>query len=343
MSEFRRDPITGRWRVVAEGRSARPNEYPFPPVSPTAEADCPFCEGHEARTPPEVAAVRGPTTEPDGPGWTVRAIPNRFPTVSSPSTPPVLESSRPFERAPAAGVHEVVIAGPQHSPDLGYLPPEHLRALFRLLRDRVRSLTDRPGIGAVLLFENRGPESGGTLPHPHLQLVATELVPFRLEEERAGFDRRTRPTTGRCLLESVVAAERAARERIVDDEGAFTAFAPFASEFPFELWLVPKRHATTFAEASDVEVDELATLLPRVLRGLDAISPRASYNWYVHGMRPRRGSVFHWHVELAPRLVRADGFELGAGTSVNPVAPEAAAEQFRDQFGRSAPAGSQKP
>ncbi len=314
---------------------ARPNDYSAPPPPRSAEEDCPFCEGHEGSTPLEIAAVRGARSPPNGPGWTVRAIPNRFPTVSPRSIadrPPI---SPLFEQAPAAGVHEVIVAGPKHSPDLAYLAPEQLRSLFRFFRERVRSLTARPDIGAVLLFENRGPESGGTLPHPHAQLVATEKVPTRFEEEREGFRRDASRATGGCLLESMVAAERDAHERIVSDAGAFTTLAPFASEFPYEVWLVPKRHATSFADSSDAEVDQLAERLPAVLRAIDAIYPQASYNWFVHGLAaaPGAGAEFHWHVEVAPRLVRADGFELGAGTAVNPVAPETAAAEIRARLG----------
>ncbi|MGA8275560.1 MAG: DUF4931 domain-containing protein [Thermoplasmata archaeon] len=337
MSEFRKDPITGIWRIVAEGRGTRPNEYAAPPPSPSAEADCPFCEGREALTPPEVAAVRLDRSAPNGPGWTVRAIPNRFPTVGSVSTPHPFPNSRRFERAPGTGVHEVIIESPKHSPELPYLPPEQLGTLFRFFRERVRSLTNLPGNGAVLLFENRGPESGGTLTHPHAQLVATETVPSRLEAEREGFRRHAHATRGECLFESVVAAELEATERVLSDVGAFITFAPFASEFPYEVWIVPKRHEATFAGSTDAEVDELARWLPAVLRALDVLRPQASYNWFVHGLAapPGAGGEFHWHLEIAPRLVRADGFELGSGTSVNPVAPEDAAEELRGALGSS--------
>ena len=345
MPEFRKDPLTGRWRIVAEGRSARPNEYAPGPALPSNDADCPFCEGREARTPPEVAAVRGNAGRPNGPGWTVRAVPNRFPSVAPASGPPLPAGAAPFQRHAATGAHEVIIESPGHSPDLPYLAPEQLRSVFRFLRERVAALTALPGISSVVLFENRGPESGGTLPHPHAQIVATELPSPRVEEEAEGFRRGSAGTAGECRLEAIVAAESGARERVVSSAGAFTAFAPFASEFPYETWIVPKRHANTFAESTDREVDELAVLLPSVLRALDGVRPRASYNWYVHGRASRTDSpaAFHWHVEVAPRLVRPDGYELGSGVSVNPVPPERAAAELRKGLTTSGRPAARKP
>lgn len=344
MSEFRQDPITQRWRVIAEGRSARPNEYVSEPDHPPTDESCPFCEGHESRTPGETAAVRTPGGAVNGPGWRVRAIPNRFPTVSSAPTSPAPSSSPAFHRRPGTGVHEVIIESPRHSPGLAYLPTEQLHEVFRFFRTRVRSLSSRSSVGGVLLFENWGPESGGTLWHPHAQIVATDVVPPRLAEEADAFRRHVRPGGSTCLLESVVAAEKAAIHRVVDSGPTYDVFAPFASEHPYEMWVVPRRHESTFADANDAEVDGLAELLPALLRSLGRVRPGASFNWYIHGLRPATGSGgdFHWHLEVAPRLLRPDGFELGAGTTVNPVAPEVAAVELRTALASDSASGGRK-
>ncbi|MGA8302990.1 MAG: DUF4931 domain-containing protein [Thermoplasmata archaeon] len=332
MSEFRKDPITGRWRIMAEGRLARPNEY-AKPTPRLDDPDCPFCAGHEARTTAELAAVRPTGTPANGPGWTIRAIPNKFPTVAL-AVPPDRPAEVPgFLRAPGFGSHEVVIESPTHAPSMPNLSPAHLRELFRFLRERVRAAADRPSIASVLLFENQGPESGGTLTHPHAQILATESVPPRLLEESDAFLRAAGSNGGGCLLESMVAAEARAADRLILTDERFVVLTPFASEHPYEAWIVPDRHAPNFATASDEEIDRLAELLPVVLRALDRIQPNVSYNWFVHGWEaptPAKGS-FHWHVEVAPRLVRADGYDLGAGVPVNPVAPERAAAEYRAQ------------
>jgi UDPglucose--hexose-1-phosphate uridylyltransferase len=327
MSEFRRDPFTGHWRLFAEGRSARPNEYAGSASGDAGLATCPFCTGRELTTPSELAAVRPNGGTTNGPGWTVRSFPNKFPTLE-PSASSATASTDPFfARASGAGTHEVIVMSPAHSTAFGSLSSEQLRTLFRFFRARERAVAEPPGIRTTILFENKGPESGGTLPHPHAQLIATALVPDRVREESEA----NVGAAGGCALETVVEHELGARERIVLDDEGFVAFAPFASEHPFEVWVVPRRHAASFAHATDAETDRLAELLPSLLRALELIRPGASYNWFVHGLTGPAESTdrFHWHVELTPRLQRADGFELAASVPVNAVLPEHAADAYR--------------
>jgi UDPglucose--hexose-1-phosphate uridylyltransferase len=331
MSEFRKDPVTGAWRLVAENRTQRPNDYAPKTASPAPSPSCPFCEGHESSTPPEVAAIRAAGGVANGPGWTIRSVPNLYPTVTTTATHRPSETPGPFQRRPGSGIHEVIVFTPRHAPGLAHLPPTDARAAFRFFRERVRALESAPAIVASILFENRGPESGGTLPHPHAQLIATELVPPRIAAETRTPRPPPRGTSPACFLESIVHAEGEARERIVAEDGIFSTFCPFASEHPYEVWFVPRRHASSFAEATDEEVDALAERLPAVLRALESARPSLSYNWFVHGLPAASDeeTSVHWHIELIPRLLRPDGFEMGGGIPVNPVSPEAAAAVLR--------------
>jgi UDPglucose--hexose-1-phosphate uridylyltransferase len=339
VSELRKDPITGHWVIIAESRLARPNEY-VAPAHPSLPGGCPFCEGQESRTPPEVAAVRNKGTPADGPGWSIRVIPNRFPTLapaaSAAATP---QSASLLEARPGYGYHEVIIVSPRHEPGLAFLPVDHARAVVRMFRDRVAALAKKPQISAVLLFENFGPESGGTLMHPHAQVVATPVVPPVLEEKVDGMRRFSRKHPDTCLLETVAKEERSQKTRIVLDDGIFLTSTPFASAHPYEVLILPERHSTSIIEATDAELDRLAELLPAVLRSLFTVAPSFSYNFMVHcAPNPMKSHPeFHWHIEIAPRLIRPDGFELGTGIAVNPVSPEAAASALRTALSQPAP------
>jgi UDPglucose--hexose-1-phosphate uridylyltransferase len=326
MSEFRRDPFTGHWRLFAEGRSARPNEYAGSGEARDERASCPFCEGREARTPPELAVVRPPSFPPNGTGWVVRSIPNRFPTLEPDAAETAPQSGPRFEARPGLGSHEVIVTSPSHVPAFAFLPSEQLRTVFRFFRDRVRAASAVPSARTAVLLENKGPESGGTLPHPHAQLLASSVVPDRVEEEVAALS-----GTGPCALETVVDHEREERERWIARTDEFDVFSPFASEHPFEVWIVPRRHRPTLADATDSEIDGLSAVLPAILRALESLRPGASYNWFVHGLvgSGPAHERFHWHVEVTPRLQRADGFELAAGIPVNAMLPEHAADAFR--------------
>jgi UDPglucose--hexose-1-phosphate uridylyltransferase len=341
VSEFRQDPITGRWVIVAEGRSARPNEYPKLPLS-GPPSECPFCEGHESWTPPELAAYRDPAGPRDGPGWTVRTVPNKFPTLAAEASASAAgPGERRYGRRPGFGFHEVVIESPSHVP-LALLPQGQTRKFVRMLSERVRSLSSTPGVAAVVLFENAGPDSGGTLVHPHAQLVGLPDVPPFLVEEARGAGRSARSSGGVCAFETVLAEEREASVRIISDDADLSAYAPFASEYPFEVRIVPRRHSGSLGQASETELERLADLLPSVLRALEAVVPGASYNFVARSFaegRPEARS-YHWHLDLLPRLIRPDGFEVGGGIAVNPVPPESAATQLRAALSSRAPAGA---
>ncbi|HKN06667.1 MAG TPA: DUF4931 domain-containing protein [Thermoplasmata archaeon] len=336
MTEFRSDPITGRTVIVVPSRAARPNEHaPVAPPSPAA-ADCPFCEGNESWTPAEVAAVGPPGRRPNERGWYVRTIPNRFPTVVAPAP----ETEPPgrgtvFEGHPGFGYHEVVIESPTHAPLLPFLPPEQVLRVIRMCRERVRDLSRRARVGSVHLFENAGPDSGGSLWHPHSQLVATPGLSPSLREEMEGAERYRRRSGGDCAFEEIGRAEARDGARVLFDSGGFVAFAPYASAFPYEVRFLPARHAPSFAEATDREVEVLSEMLPNLLRALLTVVPGASYNFVVRSPVPGEKTYdqYHWHLDLYPRLVRPDGFDLASGFHVNSVSPEDAAPALRAALG----------
>jgi len=331
-TEFRTDPITGRVVIVVPGRSARPNDHAAAPPSAPADPNCPFCEGNEGRTPPEVAVVAAPGRAPNTRGWYVRTIPNRFPTVAAEdATSPAPLGTSLFTSGPAFGYHEVVIENPAHSPSLGFLPREQVLQALRMFRDRIRYLSELSRVGSVTLFENTGPESGGSLWHPHAQLVTIPGVSPSLREEAEGAERLRARSGSACAFEEVSRAEVEDGRRVVVDSGRFTAFAPFASAFPYETRVLPTRHARSFASATDDEVEALADLLPSLLRAFLTVLPGASYNYVLRTpVTPTpEFDRYHWHLDLYPRLVRADGFDLGSGLAVNTVLPEVVADTLR--------------
>ncbi len=330
MSELRQDPFSGRWVVIAEGRLARPDEYrgraPAPP-----DGECPFCGGHEARTPAETAAFGPPGRPPNAPGWTVRSIPNRFPTLEGPPDPHLLGERTPLGvRRAATGYHEVIVMSPDHAPGFAEFLPEAAAEVLRMGRDRIRDLAGRPGIQSSILFENAGPESGGTLTHPHAQAIALPFVPLELAEEAAGARAWARAEGVPCAYEEIGAREEAGGARLLDRGASFVTYAPYASALPYEVRFLPRRHARTFGDSTDAELDELAERVPRTLRALRSLVPGVSYNLVTRSGAGGLGSESeHWYLELLPRTIRPDGFEVGTGVAVNPIPPEAAAERLR--------------
>ena len=81
MPDFRKDPIVGRWVIIAKNRAKRPHELVDGAASKASTNFCPFCEGQESHTPHEIAAYRHSGTHRDRPGWRVRVVPNKFPAL----------------------------------------------------------------------------------------------------------------------------------------------------------------------------------------------------------------------------------------------------------------------
>jgi len=329
MSDLRRDPISGRWVIIAPERAGRPSEFQSVPV-PEHSHLCPFCEGNEAETPGEVLAYRSPDSQPNQPGWYIRAVPNKFPALQSYGS---LEEKRSgiFQQMTGVGCHEVIIESPRHLTSTSELSDKQVERLFCVYRDRLVDLSHDERLVYGLVFKNAGPPAGATLSHTHSQLLATPVLPFNVSEElasvRAFFDRH-----GGCLFCEMIQVELAGQHRIVEQSSNLIAFCPFAGRFPYETWILPKSHASHFEWQDDASLGQLACLVRRIICRMESVISQCAYNYLIHTAPFDTGQVehYHWHIEIFPRLTKLAGFEWGTGYCVNPVPPEEAAKLLRN-------------
>jgi len=338
MSELRKDIVSGRWVILASERSKRPDDF-RPAGSQKKEevpAFCPFCEGNESKTPPEVASLRKPGTQPDQPGWTVRVVPNKFPALSR-GLPPERHDDGIFPWMEGVGVHEVVIENPAHLLELPDLPLGHLQDVLKMYRERVRSIQEEYQYKYVHVFKNKGREAGASLSHPHSQIVATPIIPKQVNEELYSCERLHRQF-GECIFCRVIREERKIGQRLVFWNDHFCVVTPFAPRFPFELRVYPLRHSPWFSTTTGLELRSLAKTLKMVLGKLREVLADPPYNFYIHQASnpnlPHEAWVnleksYHWHMEIIPVLTRVAGFEWGTGFYINPVLPETAAGFLR--------------
>ncbi|MFM7060153.1 MAG: hypothetical protein ACKOZL_03065 [Actinomycetes bacterium] len=308
-AELRVDPVTGSPVIVAPGRATRPHTTARP-ADATPPGACPFCPGNERETPPEVLRTGGGT--PDGPGWRVRVVPNRYPVVGG-------EGARPG----ATGAHEVVILSPDHDAPFGALGDAHAIEVLTVLRDRAR-VHLAAGRAHVQILVNHGRAAGASIAHPHAQVIAVDLVPPLVLErvERAA-------ALGADPIDLDLGAARTA-DCVVDDEGGAVAWCPPASGWPWGVRIAHAGAGSGFETATDAEIAEIATILRRTLARLaDALGPFA-HNVIIHTDLPDVPSGSgRWFVEVVPRLGVHAGFELGTGILVNPMPPEQAASALR--------------
>src|SRR5205809_474813 len=182
--ELRKDPVVGRWVIISTERARRPNDFNTEPVRPRG-GPCVFCTGNEDKTPPEIVAVRPPDTTRDGPGWSLRVVPNKFPALRIEGD---LEPSGEglYDRMNGVGAHEVVIETPDHYASLATMSIDAVADVFLTFRDRILDLKKDPRFEYVLVFKNHGEAAGASLEHPHSQLIATPIIPIMVTEELAG-------------------------------------------------------------------------------------------------------------------------------------------------------------
>lgn len=336
--ELRRDPAGGHWVIIAPERAKRPDEFKTGPVhvAPGAAATCPFCPGRESHTPPEIIAVRPPGSTPNGPGWRVRVVPNKYPALVRQAELPVPMTGGLFQTLAGAGMHEVLIETPDHGTDFSLLSPGAAAEVVRTWRDRLRALEAESFCAYVQLFKNYGREAGASLSHPHSQVVALPVVPGRIREE-INAALRFRAANGECLHCRVIAEETASGRRLILGDADFIITAPFASRFPYEMHVHPRRHAARFSSAGDHETDALAALLRIILGRLRRSLDDPPFNLLLHQSPPVRkldlsadeeSLAYHWHLEILPVLTRIAGFEWGTGMHINPVPPESAAARL---------------
>ena len=328
MSELRKDPIVNRWVIIAPDRAGRPHEFE-PPPDRRLDQSCPFCEGNEHETPPEIVAYRNQGSRPDRPGWRVRVVPNKFPALGVDD-----DAQRPndgFHRAMGGlGAHEVIIESPNHLTSASELSREQLGEVFSIYRERLIELKKDPRLAYGMIFKNMGASAGASIEHTHSQLIATPIVPINVWEEVTGA-LEFHHCRGRCVYCEMIRRELAAGERMVVDTPGFVAFCPYASRFPFETWILPKNHGSHYEKVRQTEIKQLAGVIKRVISRIELALDRRAYNYIMHTApfdTPELGH-YHWHIEVMPSVTKAAGFEWGSGFHINSVAPEFAASVLR--------------
>ena len=329
MRELRKDPVTGRWVIISTDRQKRPNDFLFERAAIVGRENCPFCPGHESFTPPEVLAYRQNGTAPNGPGWDLRVVPNRFPALQVEGTLD-RQGDGMFDRMNGIGAHEVIIETPIHERTLAAMSHAELERVLWAYRERILDLKQDRRLRYILVFKNHGAAAGATLEHTHSQLIAMPIVPDFVREEVEGA-RRHFLGKERCVFCDIVRQDLADGRRVVAESADIVAIAPYAPRFAFETWLLPRRHNARFEEASRQEYESFARLLKDVLQRLDRTLERPSFNLILHTAPfvDDLGDVFHWHVEIMPKLTRVAGFEWGTGFYINPTSPEEAADVLR--------------
>ncbi len=332
MSEIRRDPLTGRWVVYAPERKRRPQyiDRSHDGIDHSVSGDCPFCNGNEALTPPEVFAYRGDHSKANQEGWSLRVVPNKFPALKVEGG--VGRGADGFyDRMNSVGAHEVLIETPSHNQGIGDMTISNVRQIFYAYKSRLLDLKKDSRFRYIKLFKNHGAGAGATIPHSHSQIIALPVVPSLLKE-KVEIARRHYLAKERCLCCDIIAHERELQHRVLLENEDFVVLAPYASRYPFELSLYPIQHKTRFEDLDDSLLEGLARAVKNTIERLNRVLDYPDYHWILTNA-PFDGDIspfFHWYLEIIPLITGTGGFELGTQSYINTVFPEEAVEILKD-------------
>ncbi len=279
MPELRKDPIHGRWVIISTERSRRPSDF-VPEERKPIGGFCPLCEGNEDRTPPEIIAYRDNGTPPNSPGWTLRVVPNKFPALRIEGDLN-REGEGIYDKMNGIGAHEVVIETPRHHETLATMPLKGVAHVLTAYRDRIADLKNDQRLRYVLVFKNHGVAAGASLEHSHSQIIALPIIPRRVVEEIEGAKNYFN-YKDRCVFCDIIRQEIQQKSRLILENNAFISVAPFASRFPFETWILPKTHYSSYEHMNSSLYEQAAQILSETLSRMNRVLNDPPYNYVIH-------------------------------------------------------------
>lgn len=330
MPELRKDPITGRWVIIATDRAKRPTDFVREKVQIHGGGFCPFCYENESKTPPEILAYRPDGSSRNTPGWTLRVVPNKFPALDIEGTLN-RQGEGVYDKMNGIGAHEVIIETPNHQKTIATMDVRAVEDVLWAYRDRILDLKKDRRFKYILIFKNHGEAAGASLEHTHSQLIALPVEPKRVAEEVHG-SKEYYNYKERCIFCDILRQESESGVRVISENDSFMCVAPFAPRFPFEMWIVPKGHQSAFEESQKFEFEQLAPMLKEMLARLDKVLDSPAYNYIIHTspLPDVSNEYYHWHLEIMPKLTKVAGFEWGTGFYINPTPPEESAKFLRE-------------
>ncbi len=336
MSEFRQNPITKSWVLIAPGRNKRPDQYKTYSVMhgvPEHDEKCVFCPGNEHLNPEiERFNYQGDIIDAKNKDWDIRIIPNKFASLEHSTA----YSHKEFYISHSGdGDHEVIITR-KHNEPVALQSIGLVESTLKVFIRRINELDKHKELAYIQLFHNHGRDAGASIIHPHYQLMATPLVPSHIHDEIVGCQHYF-GVHGTDIYGDILKEELKVKDRILHESDHFVILSAYASRQPFETWIIPKRQSARFEEMTADEIKHLSFVLKVTLGQLYTKLSDPPLNFYIHNMPLRRESktynerAYRWHLTIFPRITMWAGFEFATGIPVNPIPPEVTAKFLKGE------------
>lgn len=324
--EFRQDPVSGDWIVIAPGRAKRPHQL-FAKVPKRKKAslrDCPFENPEKATNAPPIL------TYPNKHRWAVQVIENKYPAVVHGNKHGKLFKKGPHLTLPGIGHHEIIVTR-DHNKNFPHLSSEQANLVFQAFRDRYLMLYNDSCAAYISIFHNWGPAAGASVYHPHYQMIAIPVVPPDVNHSLQGSARYWKEHK-KCVHDVMLDWDFKERKRIIFENDGAVAITPYVSRSPFEVRVFPKKHLPYFENTYDHDIASVVEAVQAALRSFEKNLHDPDYNFFIHTAPIKdkeKYGHYHWHIEMSPKLTLRAGFELGTGIEINAVDPYEAARILR--------------
>jgi len=340
MSDIRYDRIHDTHVIISPERLHRPDCYSEKKSKEIDKTQCPFCEGNESMTPPEIFAIRKEGSFSNKEGWKTRVVPNLYRAVQIEA--PYEHHYGIFEHWEGFGAHEVIIDTPEHHTSMTQWSESEVVQWLQTLRARVSDLRRDERIAYISLFKNEGSEAGATQLHSHTQLIGLPMIPKRQREiYQRSYEYYKNHSV--ALMESEMVNEEASNARIVAKKNDFTAYCPYASTYPFEVIISSKKALGQIDTLHDDTIGQIASLIPVILKNmkeqlgcfdfnLSISTPPLQGNTFEYDILSHSDEMCRFSIRIMPRLYHLGGFEVSSGVMINPVSPELAAKLLRESL-----------
>ena len=325
VGHLRKDYVLDKFVVVPAADQAQSERS-------AVDSKCPYCPGNESMTEPAILALvvkegmlqrLSDSEDSIIEDWSVRVFQSTNPIVAT--GPTTSYSDKPLYSEPAYGYHQIVVASPEHKQSLSQMSVEQWANVLVVIQDRVRWLYTQKSVTYVSIYVNSGMGAGAQVTHPHLHIVTLSTIPPVIEMEAEG-SRRFINENGNCPACNIIGVEKSGPRQILATD-SFLSFCPWASTYPYEFWIYPEKHITSFSKITQKEINGLALMLRATLGGMSKALKGAPFNLVFHLSPEKKNSrQIHWHIEVYPQLNTWSGLERGFGVYVNNVRPEKSAE-----------------
>jgi UDPglucose--hexose-1-phosphate uridylyltransferase len=333
LGDLRKDYILDKFVILPEASRANIDYVTHHDNSnSSSESNCPYCPGNESMTEPALLAL----VVKDGmlqrlsdsedsiiEDWSVRVFQSKKPVVAAGAA--TTYTDKPLYSEPAYGYHQIVVASPHHRQGLSEISVEQWGNVLVVIQDRVRWLYTQKSVTYVSIYVNNGTGAGAEMTHPHLNIVTFSTIPPIIETEAEGSNKFMNEH-GSCPACSIIAVESNGPRQVLATD-SFLAFCPWAPTYPYEFWIYPKRHITSFSKITQKEINDLALILRATLGGMSKALNGIPFNLAFHLSPEKKNSrLIHWHIEVYPQMNTWSGLERGFGVFINSVRPEKSAE-----------------